>query len=312
MYNSRMRVSAKKIALRTLITLAVAIGCFLAFAYWYDSRGQRPDPAFNSSIEHPAYTGTGPEILFDEAHQNFHTIESGYKPFADLMRNDGYSVRPNHSPFTASSLAGVSTLVIVNALGPDGHETRSAFTDSECAAVGNWIANGGSLLLVADHSPFGSAATKLAETFGVKMFARFARDDKNSDGDNERLVFSRRNGLLADHPITEGRNPSERLNRVVTFTGQSMTGPPGSVPFLVMADDAYDWESRKIRYPARGHAQGIAFQFGEGRVVVLGEAAVLTAQIDPLGFKFGMNRPGSDDRQLALNIVHWLSGLLPG
>jgi hypothetical protein len=25
---------------------------------------------------------------------------------------------------------------------------------------------------------------------------------------------------------------------------------------------------------------------------------------------FGMNRPGIDNRQLALNIMHWLSGLL--
>jgi len=26
--------------------------------------------------------------------------------------------------------------------------------------------------------------------------------------------------------------------------------------------------------------------------------------------KFGMNRPGIDNRQLALNIMHWLSGML--
>jgi hypothetical protein len=248
--------------------------------------------------------------LFDEAHENFHTIGKGHKPFADLMRNDGYRVRANRQPFTASTLTGVSTLVIVNALGANGHEARSAFTDSECTTVADWVASGSSLLLFADHSPFGNAARSLAARFGVTMSLRYARDDENSDGDNERLVFSQSNGLLADHPITEGRDASERLNKVVTFTGQSLTGPPGSVAFLRLADDAYDWESRKIRYPARGHAQGLAFRFGKGRVVVLGEAAVLTAQIDPLGFKFGMNRPGSDDRQLALNIMHWLSGLL--
>jgi hypothetical protein len=39
-------------------------------------------------------------------------------------------------------------------------------------------------------------------------------------------------------------------------------------------------------------------------VVVVGEAAVLTAQIDPLGFKFGMNRSGSDDKHFALNVMH--------
>jgi len=30
----------------------------------------------------------------------------------------------------------------------------------------------------------------------------------------------------------------------------------------------------------------------------------------PDGMKFGMNRSGIDNRQLALNIVHWLSRLL--
>jgi len=58
-------------------------------------------------------------------------------------------------------------------------------------------------------------------------------------------------------------------------------------------------------------------RFGKGRVVVLGEAALLTAQIvtSPDGNpqtqrKFGMNAPGNDDRQFALNVLHWLSGVL--
>jgi len=49
---------------------------------------------------------------------------------------------------------------------------------------------------------------------------------------------------------------------------------------------------------------------------VLGEAALLSAQIirytdpEPRDMKIGMNTSGNDDRQFALNIVHWLSGLL--
>ena len=62
---------------------------------------------------------------------------------------------------------------------------------------------------------------------------------------------------------------------------------------------------------AAGRAQGLVFGLGKGRVVILGEAAMLSAQMTgPGGTKFGMNRPGIDNRQLALNIVHWLSGLL--
>jgi hypothetical protein len=41
----------------------------------------------------------------------------------------------------------------------------------------------------------------------------------------------------------------------------------------------------------------------------MGEAAMLTAQLDREGNRFGMNVAGIDNRQLALNIVHWLMHL---
>jgi hypothetical protein len=66
--------------------------------------------------------------------------------------------------------------------------------------------------------------------------------------------------------------------------------------------------------PATGRAQGIAMTVGNGRVVVLGEAALLSAQVlrydDGREMKFGMNVPATDDRQFALNVLHWLSGVL--
>ncbi|MGP0065576.1 MAG: twin-arginine translocation signal domain-containing protein [Isosphaeraceae bacterium] len=64
--------------------------------------------------------------------------------------------------------------------------------------------------------------------------------------------------------------------------------------------------SRLRPVSAAGRAQGLAFAFGKGRVVVLGEAA----QIAGAGRQMGMNVPGIDNRQMALNILHWLSGLL--
>jgi hypothetical protein len=87
--------------------------------------------------------------------------------------------------------------------------------------------------------------------------------------------------------------------------------PPGAVPLLRMDDAAYDWESRSVRHSARGHAQGLAMRFGKGRLVTVGEAALFSAQVDPLGFKMGMNKPGNDDRQFALNVVRWLANTLP-
>src|SRR5262249_9819734 len=159
------------------------------------------------------------------------------------LRRDGYRVVEQTSFFTAAALNSARVLVIANAMGPDGYEGHPATTDVEDDAVAAWVRRGGSLLLIADHAPFGFAAARLASRFGVTMYKACARDDKNHSGwDNERLLFSRTNRLLADHPITAGRTPEERLARVVTFTGQSLSVPAGAVAILRMGDKAYDWE----------------------------------------------------------------------
>jgi hypothetical protein len=227
-----------------------------------------------------------------------------------LLRADGYRVEENSRPLVDGSLDSARVLIIANALGPVNHENEPAFSAREDTVLATWVAHGGSLLFIADHAPFGAAVADLAQQFGVKMYLAFARDDEHSGWDNEKIIFTRYNGLLGDHPITRGRSAGERVDTVRTFTGQSLSVPPGATALLRMSDNSYDWESRKVRHPAKGHAQGIALVYGTGRVVMLGEAGLLSAQVDPLGFKMGMNAGGSDDRQFALNILHWLSHLI--
>jgi hypothetical protein len=143
------------------------------------------------------------------------------------------------------------------------------------------------------------------------MHLSFARDDTNHAGwDNERLLFSRDNGLIGSGPIADGRGPAERVQRVITFTGQSLSVPSGAMSFLRLSRNAYDWESSSVRHSAADHTQGAALRVESGRMVILGEAGMLSAQVDPLGFKMGMNTTGNDNKQLALNIVHWLTHVL--
>jgi hypothetical protein len=69
-----------------------------------------------------------------------------------------------------------------------------------------------------------------------------------------------------------------------------------------------------------GLAQAVALEVGKGRVVIVGEAGLFGAQVIggeaaqkaglPGELRFGMNHPGTDDRQLLLNVLHWLSRLL--
>jgi hypothetical protein len=278
---------------------------------------QQADLTFDASVKNPAYTTTHPKVLFDEAHFNFHTAGGRYKPFADLIGNDGYRVTSNKEKFTPQTLNGYEVLVIANAgaaQATSADARKSAFTDEECDAVRDWVRGGGALLLIADHAPAGSAAANLASRFGVDMSKGYTADPATYERvvlDASWIRFSRRQKNLGDHPITRGRNASERINSVLSFTGQSLKGPKESTALLKLSTEAYDVDDpgspeKAKMTSAGGRAQALAMPFGKGRVVVFGEAAMLTAQ----NRNFGMNYPGTDDRQLVLNVMHWLTGLL--
>jgi hypothetical protein len=319
-----------------------ALFVILVFACAAALSGQQvADPNFDASVKQPAYAGEHPRVEIDEAHHNFHTATGRYEPFARLLRNDGYDVQPHTTPFSALSLADARVLVIANALGAGAtantESSPPAFTPLECNVVLAWVNTGGSLLLISDHTPMGEAAEGLGKTFGVTMgkgFVLSRSDAEHMPNQVHQLLFSRANGLLGDHPITRGRNDAERLTTVVSFAGQSLIGPPGSTPLLRLGRSAWEAptraESQLLAQDAAadvepesfasthgrdvgGRAQGLAFSLGRGRVVVLGEAALLSAQVFPAAdgsqARMGMNVPGNDDKQFALNVLHWLSRL---
>jgi hypothetical protein len=294
------------------------------------------DSDFKTTVERPAYRGNGPTVAIDEAHSNFHTAGGQYKPFADLLVNDGYRVVPSTRKFDRNGLQGIDVLVIANAVVRES-PSSSAFTEEECDIVRDWVRDGGSLLLIADHTPFGGAAEILAGRFGVTMGKGWVFDEGTKPGEiATQLVFSRQNRLLGEHPIIRGRDAAETIQTVRSFSGQSLGVPTGATALMILspsareaADNAaLDAEAAAARLndgergsrsrSVGGQAQGLAMTFEKGRVVVLGEAALFSAQVvtlkEPDGrqttFKAGMNVPGNDDRQFALNVVHWLSGLL--
>ena len=305
---------------RNAASLFVLVTSLLAFPH--PSHAQRVvDATFDVSVAKPAYKNKHPKVLFDDAHFNYHTSDGLYKPFVDLITNDGYRVTPNKQPFSATGLNGFDILLIANARSAKEQtpmSTDPAFTKEECDAVYDWVRGGGSLLLIADHAPYGAAAERLAVRFGVDMGKGWARDDVHYEksGNNAWLVFTRENNLLGDHAITNGRGKAESIKRIITFAGQSLKGPEGSAVLLKLSDTAKDVDRPGSPEPAsaKGRAQAVAFECGKGRVVVLGEAAMLSAGIaledGKEKYKVGMNFPGVDNRQFGLSVMHWLSGLI--
>lgn len=318
---------ARRLRTRSLAVLAAAACAGAALVSWAPWRERGADGSFDTSVEHPALAGRRTRVLFDHGHNNSHSINGRFAPFADLLRADGCDVRSASAPITPAELAGRDVLVIVNAHGPGDSRESAAFSDSEIRAIAEWVSAGGSLLLAADHHPCGTAAAALARAFTVEMVAGWYEDEANAfegTADPGAIAFRRDKGALADHPIIGGRGGSEAVRTVVTFTGQSLVAPDGATPLLRCADTGIDRipiSSESVTTGGRtvttfetndssaaGHCQGLAMPFGAGRVAVLGEAAMLSAQIDAQsGLAFGMNVPGTDNRQFVLNTMRWLA-----
>lgn len=277
------------------------------------------DNNFDVTISEPTYSTKKPNVLFDEGHNNIHKTTDTYKPFATLIKNDGCDLMATEKQITNEVLSGFDIYIIANARGKGDLNDSPAFTEQECNTIKEWVNNGGSLLLITDHFPMGSAVERLANKFGVDMQKGMVQDsvyhDKSST-DESQLEFSRENKLLADCDITKG------VDKVITFTGQSIKGNDSCISFLNLSDLAYDMTAKtevikdgndtrvNVTFDkpqsAKGRSQGLALKHGKGKVIVLGEAAMLTAQVDRDDSKFGMS-VNPDNKKLALNIIHWLA-----
>ncbi|HEU4929465.1 MAG TPA: DUF4350 domain-containing protein [Candidatus Krumholzibacteria bacterium] len=284
---------------------------------------QVADSSFAPTIASPGYAeGRGPVVLLDEAHHNFHTAGGRFFAFAKTLRRDGYVVRPLRASFTRAVLDSARILVISNALHAQNEQdwflpTPSAFTDDEIAAVRAWVEAGGSLFLIADHMPFPGAAEKLARAFGVLFSNGFAL---NADEESGQMTFYRRDRSLADHPITRGRNRSESIDSLTSFTGQAFRLQEDGAPLfflasdavLLMPEEAWQFSKRTPRLSAAGMLQGAVLRVGKGRVAVFGEAAMFSAQLaGTQRAPMGMNDPKArQNPQFLLNVMHWLSGVL--
>jgi hypothetical protein len=319
------------LALGTLLTGttlgAQRTGCHPTLAPRSSSGGpQIADTSYRYRIASPAFApGAGPAVLLDEAHANFHTVDGRYAPFATLLRGDGFVVRPSRTRFTAATLAGVRLLVIANALAEQHRQgsnwvlpAASAFTADEIRALRQWVEQGGALLLIADHMPFGGDAADLARAFGIEMLNGFATDAACAA---DEFLFQRADSTLGDHVITRGRNAAERIDAVRSFTGQAfrvrgnaqsvLRVPRGTTVLMPQRAWAFSDSTPVVR--GDDLSQGAVLTVGRGRVAVFGEAAMFSAQVSGTERRpMGMNAPNaSQNPQFLLNVMRWLAGALP-
>jgi len=313
-----------------LLLLAVGLACFAE-----DAEAQEPlGLSWRAEVSAPAFPrGLGPRVCIDQGHNNYHTAGGRYGPFASLLRDDGYVVEGIESEFSIETLQSCRILVIVSPLaegndfdqgGNWAYPHSSAFSPTELNAVVDWTRGGGMLLLIVDHAPWPGAAGDLGLLLGVVMLDGHADVTESPDvfrSKDTRAPSALAFGTLGNHPIFEGRSDGERVDSVVTFGGHAFWPSQELQPLLIFDSDAVadiplsdnlpgvprsEWP----RISIAGWLQGAAGLIGGGKFVILGEAAMCTAQVDE-GEPWGMNHPlAIQNAQFCLNVLHWLSGII--
>ena len=312
---------------------SLLIGAAVVLAYAPALSAQQVgDRSYRPPVENPLHAeGKGPVVCLDEAHFNFHTLDERFWAFGELLRRDGYVVRPLRAKFDNVSLAPCGILVISNAQPSDAewdaypYPTPSAFTRNEIDATHRWVRGGGSLLLIADHMPLAGAASDLAAAFDVAFLDGFAVADFGDESERDPAfatptLFRTSDRTLRDHAIVRGRSANESVSSVRSFTGQAFRAPASAAPLLVlpanfislMPEKAWQFgpQTREVRVD--GWLQGAAMRVGSGRAAFFGEAAMFSAQAAGSQRRpMGMNAPGAEHNfQFVLNLMHWLSGVL--
>ncbi len=299
------------------------LACALSILPLRTTAQQVSDDSFQLDNPRPAFqVGEGPRVCIDEGHYNFHTADGRYKPFAEMLRGDGYEVVGFAGDFNMDRLAECALLVVANALSAANESDwtyphPSAFTKEEIQSLMAWVRAGGRFLLIADHAPLAGAARDLGAVFGIMMIDAYADGGPGPDR------FRTADSTLLSHAIVEGRSPDERVDSVTTFTGQVARITQGWEPLLVFGpgasagidpQQAFQERSGAVGpgFSVAGWVQGATREWDQGRVVFLGEAAMCTAQLaGPDRFPVGMNDPTApQNAQFCLNVVRWLSGVL--
>jgi len=291
--------------------------CFLfcVFLSFQNYGQQQADVIEIPDFKNPKFTiGKGPKVFIDQTHNNFHTMSGRFKPFADLIAKDGYQV---DSLTNFSQLETNDVLVISNALNHKniGNWQRpiySAFSENDIQKIKDWVSNGGSLLLIADHMPMAGAVNTLAQAFGFEFCDGFAFLKKEKQ--NLPDVFSIENKRYLSNEII-----SKNIDNITTFTGSSFSIPEKAIGILKFTKEDYclapeiAWRFNKTtkKSSLANKYQGAVLNFGKGKIAVFGEAAMFTAQTitnNSGTFKFGFHAPQAPNNiQFIRDILYWLS-----
>jgi hypothetical protein len=306
------------------------------------------DDSYSPHLNRPAFEQNGPVVLLDEAHGNSHFD----KAFAKLIAADGFQVVTSRSELTFDGLSKARILVIMNTgvFMPWQWQENPwpLFSDRESAAVQDWVAAGGALLFAASSKR--EAGDMLLSRLGIELQEGHIVDPPLTKTTSQPstpqrgTTFSREKGTLAGHTILAGRSDVERVNTLTFNAVTAIRKAPGNATSLVhysekalllprdvLLEKRLTEEAKELHAngknetpvsisplttasPAPAAPVAVAFMFGKGRVVVIGNSSAMSSVVvqrpqgAPSSEKVGLGE--ADNEKFTINVMHWLAGLL--
>ncbi len=288
-----------------------------------------PDCDYNPTLTEPSYkAGMGPTVWVDTMHNNFHQItprsesEPGrYWGFASLLFADGYRVQDSTVPLLELRPGQQPDVLVLANARPAGGESGDAVEEEEAEGIVQWVHEGGSLLVIADHYPMDQIGSLLL-ALGLEVKPEGVGSEPNHE-------FSQTDETLIDSFLTQGPAGSRPVDQVTSFYGSTMDfaeSLPGAeyTPIMTFGSGAQGYGSGvEETVSLEGYMQGVQIEYGAGRALVFSEARMFTAMsqsesgddsgspiIDPVpagsSKKTGMHQTEFNEAFL-LNAVGWLN-----
>jgi hypothetical protein len=232
-----------------------------------------------------SYCFAAPVVLFDEGHaQQFLTGKSGaldLSELAALYQGQGAVVTSSVEALSKDSLAAVDVLVISGPFRP--------LSGAEIEAVVAFIQAGGGLAVLLHIAP---PVRDLLHRLEVDYTNGTLHETRDVIGDNPQNF---RVSTLTPHPLTDG------LERFSIYGAWALRGTASHATVLAKTGGG-SWVDldRDKKFSRNDAAQSfgvlVAGELGRGRYVIIGDDALFQNRfID------------KDNRQLAVNLINWLS-----
>jgi len=308
------------------------------------------DESYSPGIKEPAYEKDGPVVLVDAGHRNFAWQHGIFRLLtADGYQAKGLNGQFTFDALQQATVLVVAGPGVMRSR-KDLESPQPLFTEVEAATLHDWVPGGGRLVLAGSKEEIAVLLRRFDVEFSRGVVSDEKLVSPKSAQEDRDYKLDAGNGGLSQDGIINGRRPEEQVKAVLldSIATAIVKTPANARPLLRCSGNAmtYEPDSLQVRElkavvaasvtagkippdaassPAPAQRKtpvphvplAIAFAFGKGRVVVVPNSMMFTAMIRrevingkkaETGRQIGLTE--ADNQQFALNIMHWLSGLI--